>query len=429
MISRITQLAMVSDTEFQVSRSATSMGFHSPIRRGTFYLPPEVSSRSLSAALPCAGWRDAPYPQHHRGLLGAFVDFWAAVYHETPIIAPLLKKLVGFLGVGVKAYFMFFRLVLFATAISPVVAKAGLWWWNSETISRGVKYGKNPRNFLDIYHVTNNERVIEPEDQIRYPVVVYVTGGAWIIGYKAWAVSLGEYLGNHGVMMVALDYRNFPQGTLKDMVEDVNTGLDWVWNNIENFGGDKTRIFIVGQSAGAQILATILLQKASSNSSSLENSMPLSAWKKFIGTSGPYDIVSLAPLVHKRGLYLSMLKAIMDNDLFAASPTRVLSSLKPEAVSRFPPILLFHGTNDATVPHSMSVEFFDALKRTGIKNIQLELWPGISHSEPLVEGPAGGNNFFGSRLVCEALGENGTLISEPLMHDFMIRFAKFIMPF
>ena len=414
-----------ADTEFQVPRSVTSMGFNRP----KFNLSPHVSSRSLSA-VPCAGWQDAPYPHHHNGLTGAFLDFWLAVYHETPIIAPLLKKLVIYLGIGVKAYFMFFRLLLFAAAIAPVVAQAGVWWWNSDTISRGVRYGSKPRNFLDIYHVATDgyKKAFGEDEDAKYPVVVYVTGGAWIIGYKAWAVSLGEYLSSHGVMMVALDYRNFPQGTLKDMVEDVNTALDWVWENIQHFGGDRNRILIVGQSAGAQILSTILLSKASN--AHKDFGMPLSAWKKFIGASGPYDIVSLAPIVNKRGLYLRMLKAIMDNDLFAASPTRVLSTIRPEAVSLLPPILLFHGTNDATVPYSSSVEFFDALKRAGkSENIHLELWRGVSHSEPLVEGPAAGNNFFGSRLVFEALGRPGSVNSEPLMHESMIRFAKFIMPF
>ena len=419
---------MHSEAEFKIPRSVT-MGFARPQRSESFYLPPSGTARSVSA-VPCAGWREAPFPVHREGVLGALIDFWFAVYHETPIIAPLMKKLVGFLGIGVKAYFMLFRLVLFAAAISPVVAKAGVWWWNSESISRGVKYGPKPRNFLDIYHVVSETRYQSDDENVKYPVIVYVTGGAWIIGYKAWAVSLGEYLSNHGVMMVALDYRNFPQGTLKDMLEDVNTALDWVWNNIENFGGDRSRLHIVGQSAGAQILSTILLKKASSCSKEDETSMPLSAWKKFIGVSGPYDIVSLAPLVNKRGLYLNMLKSIMDNDLFGASPTRVLSTLKPEVVSLLPQILLFHGTCDDTVPASSTVDFHDALKRAGkTQNLVIELWPGVSHSEPLVEGPAGGNNFFGSRLVFEALGVAGSLYSEKLMPASMIRFAKFIMPF
>ena len=43
------------------------------------------------------------------------------------------------------------------------------------------------------------------------PVVVFVTGGAWTIGYKAWGALLARRLSQRGLLVFCLDYRNFPQ--------------------------------------------------------------------------------------------------------------------------------------------------------------------------------------------------------------------------
>jgi prenylcysteine alpha-carboxyl methylesterase len=411
-----------------ISRSKTSLGFHRPRRSKSFVLPPE-NARSASAEI-CSGWRDAPYPRIHRGFWGDWWDFIVAIYNEIPILAPLASRLVRLLGLGFTAYCMLFRLVLFAMALSPALTRAGVWWWKSRSISRGIRYGPFARNFLDVYHAVGDGDATprDMDEETRHPVVFYVTGGAWIIGYKAWAASLGEYLSKHGVIVVAVDYRNFPQGTLRDMIEDVSTAIDWTWSNIERFGGDRERITMVGQSAGAHILSNILLKRPGMP----QGTTPISAWKKFIGVSGPYDIVSLAPRFNRRGLYKSMLNTIMDNDLFGCSPNRVVGSLKPDVVLAMPPILLLHGTRDTTVPFSSSVDFSNSLRAAGFENVELELWPGVSHSEPIVEGPAGGHNFFGSRVLLSVHDDRVEFSpsqSEPLMNNRMISFAKFVMPF
>ncbi len=37
------------------------------------------------------------------------------------------------------------------------------------------------------------------------------TGGAWTIGYKAWGAILARRLSERGMLVVCLDYRNYPQ--------------------------------------------------------------------------------------------------------------------------------------------------------------------------------------------------------------------------
>jgi prenylcysteine alpha-carboxyl methylesterase len=75
------------------------------------------------------------------------------------------------------------------------------------------------------------------------PVVVFLSGGAWIIGYKAWGALMGRVLSSYGILVVTPDYRNFPQGLLPDMIQDANVALEWVFDNIHLFGGG-TRIIM-----------------------------------------------------------------------------------------------------------------------------------------------------------------------------------------
>jgi prenylcysteine alpha-carboxyl methylesterase len=260
-----------------VQRSNTTVGFEYR-RTPSFYLHDNLI-RSFSSDF-VSGASGVPATPS-----GAFVELLRTLFHEIPVIAPLAGRLIKLLGLGVRAYVMLWRLILFAIALSPAISKAGLWWWRSRSISRSVRYGEKPRNFLDIYHPIE-EGAITPLG--GRPVVVYVTGGAWIIGYKAWAAPLGEYLSRHGIIMIAVDYRNFPQGTFGDMVEDTGCAINWVIKNVSQFGGDPDNIILVGQSAGAQITASLLV------SGKLDTKV-----KKFVGVSGPYDMVTLAPNFHK----------------------------------------------------------------------------------------------------------------------------------
>ena len=101
----------------------------------------------------------------------------------------------------------------------------------SPWILRNVIYGKGirNRNLLDVYlperfynphsenSHQNHERHIQNEKLA--PVVIFVSGGAWIIGYKLWSALTARGLSKKGILTVVPDYRNFPQGDIVDMVQ------------------------------------------------------------------------------------------------------------------------------------------------------------------------------------------------------------------
>ncbi|XP_026739432.1 juvenile hormone esterase-like [Trichoplusia ni] len=95
----------------------------------------------------------------------------------------------------------------------------------------------------------------------RLPVLVWIYGGAFRIGYSGRFLYGPSYLVKQDIILVTLNYRVGPYGFMCLDVPEVpgNQGLKdqqlafkWVKNNIEAFGGNPDQITIFGESAGAK---------------------------------------------------------------------------------------------------------------------------------------------------------------------------------
>ena len=64
-----------------------------------------------------------------------------------------------------------------------------------------------------------------------------------------------------------------PQGNLEDMLEDCNTGVSWVTRHIGSRGGDPNQVYIVGQSAGGQLGALVLIAQVRAARRAVRNSL------------------------------------------------------------------------------------------------------------------------------------------------------------
>ena len=73
---------------------------------------------------------------------------------------------------------------MFAGFLMPGFSQMIAFYYFSPRVIRSVPYGTNPRNVLDIYLPRSRWRKKGP-----CPVVIYVTGGAWIIGYKGMLIA------------------------------------------------------------------------------------------------------------------------------------------------------------------------------------------------------------------------------------------------
>lgn len=109
--------------------------------------------------------------------------------------------------------------------------------------------GVNPNLLsLDIYRA---------KDRSGLPVMIYVHGGAWSMGDKVAVGVKDRFFVQMGFVFVSINYRLSPEVQFPTHAEDVASAIAWVKNNIAQYGGDPARIFLMGHSAGAQLVALV----------------------------------------------------------------------------------------------------------------------------------------------------------------------------
>ena len=117
-----------------------------------------------------------------------------------------------------------------------------------------VRYGDHPRHRLDIYSP-------QPDDTLR-PVVVFLHGGGFVRGDKSERSQVGHFFARHGFVTVLANYRLAPECRWPAGAEDVAAVLAWVQQHIAEYGANPSRIFLIGESAGAaHAAAATLVQK------------------------------------------------------------------------------------------------------------------------------------------------------------------------
>ncbi len=116
-----------------------------------------------------------------------------------------------------------------------------------------VSYGKDPKQSLNVYR-SDAEVKSQP-----LSVLIWVHGGGWRNGDKdnRAGINLCQTWAKAGFVVVGLDYRLTPAVIHPAHVEDVAAGIAWVHNNIAEHGGDPKRVFLLGHSAGAHLVALV----------------------------------------------------------------------------------------------------------------------------------------------------------------------------
>lgn len=211
------------------------------------------------------------------------------------------------------------------------------------------------------------------------PVVIFVHGGGWVSGSKSnvqQAPQFLEFFEQHDLVLVSVGTRlvfdaRSPTATFREQATDIAAAVKWVHDNIERHHGNPNRLFLLGYSAGAHLVA-------------------------LVGTDASY--------LQARGLDLNVLRGVAALDVSAydipraiveapsqgvpvspAALTRVFSADRQaqEAASpvyhvadgrQYPPFLVIYGgifdTNpegvyEHTLTKVQSEAFAEALRKTG----------------------------------------------------------------
>ncbi|CAL0299116.1 unnamed protein product [Lupinus luteus] len=352
---------------------------------------------------------------------------------ETYLITGLTFTLLQYLGIGYRWITRFLALACYAMLLMPGFLQVAFYYFFSSKVKRSVVYGDQPRNRLDLYLPTDTHKPM--------PVMIFVTGGAWIIGYKAWGSLLGLQLAERDIIVACIDYRNFPQGTISDMVHDASQGISFIINNIANYGGDPNRIYLMGQSAGAHISSCALLDQAIRESGKGDTvSWSISQIKAYFGLSGGYNLLDLVDHFNNRGLHRSIFLSIMEGEhsLKKFSPEiRIQDPSIKDSIPLLPPIILFHGTDDYSIPPVASERFASALKKAGAR-AELILCDGKTHTDLFVQDPlrGGKDDLFDYAVAYihssdkDALAKDATAPPRRrLVPEILLKLARKISPF
>jgi acetyl esterase/lipase len=111
-----------------------------------------------------------------------------------------------------------------------------------------IAYGDHARHRLDICRTAGDNR----------PVVLFIPGGGFTGGDKAFYAHIPYFFAREGFVGVGANYRLAPEFMWPCGARDVAAAIDWIARNIAGYGGDPTRIFVVAQSAGAVHAASAL---------------------------------------------------------------------------------------------------------------------------------------------------------------------------
>ena len=137
-----------------------------------------------------------------------------------------------------------------------------------------ISYGNHEDEVMDIFPAGINS-----------PIFVFIHGGYWKALSQKDSASMALGLVARGITLVTLNYSLAPFVSLDLIVAQCRRALAWVYNNSNQFGGDNSRIFLGGSSAGGHLTGMLLAGGWQSRFD-----LPLNIVKGAIALSGLYDL-------------------------------------------------------------------------------------------------------------------------------------------
>jgi acetyl esterase/lipase len=115
----------------------------------------------------------------------------------------------------------------------------------------------DPKQSLDLY---------QPLETTNAPVLVFIHGGGWNEGDKNLETDgrqlyedIGRAFSAQNILTAVINYRLLPKVSWRDQLKDVAAAVTWVRDHASEYGGDSSKLFVSGHSAGAQLAARVAL--------------------------------------------------------------------------------------------------------------------------------------------------------------------------
>ncbi|MEP7382641.1 MAG: alpha/beta hydrolase [Gemmatimonadota bacterium] len=239
-------------------------------------------------------------------------------------------------------------------------------------ITRGIEVARHD-------DVTLTMDVYQPREPGAHPVLVQVYGGAWQRGEPGDFSEFATYIAAQGYVVFAVDYRHAPRFTFPTQLDDLREALRLIRDRATEWGGDVTRLALMGRSAGAHL--AMLAAYA-------PDAPPI---RGVIDYYGPVDLIE----GYRRPPVPDPLRVREIEEAFLggppdAMPARYLAASPISLVTRqLPPTLLVYGGRDHIVEARFGSMLADSLRREGGTVVHVEI-PWAEHAfDTVPNGPSG----------------------------------------
>jgi arylformamidase len=212
-----------------------------------------------------------------------------------------------------------------------------------------VPYGSSPRQVLDIF----------PAQRSGAAVLVYIHGGYWRGGGKDHNSHFAEVFVRRGVTVVLVEYDLCPSVTVAEIVRQARSAIAWIYRHIADYGGDPSKLYICGLSAGGHLVAMALAHDWE------KEGLPRHLIKGATAISGVYDLDAVLHIDVNEEIRLTA-ESARQNSPFLHSPL-------PHT-----PLIVAVGGAEPGGWKQMSEDFFRFCKERGVECEYLEV-PGAHH--------------------------------------------------
>ncbi|THD61238.1 alpha/beta hydrolase [Phenylobacterium sp.] len=218
----------------------------------------------------------------------------------------------------------------------------------------GVAYGPEAYQKLDVYAPRRTK------GQAAAPVAVFFYGGSWDTGRRQDYNWVGQALAARGFVTLVPDYGLYPAVRYPGFLQNGAKAVRWAVDHAAEYGGDPSRIVLIGHSAGAYNAAMIALDTRYLAEAGVD---PMRV-KALAGLSGPYDFLPLTDPIAIRTFGEA-------KDLAATQPISFVTAASP-------PAFLATGDKDTMVFPRNTVKLAKALRAKGV-TVEEEHYPQIDH--------------------------------------------------
>lgn len=203
---------------------------------------------------------------------------------------------------------------------------------------------------MDIYYPKKAEG--------KLPVIINIHGGGLLLGSKEVNRLFCGTLSEMGFLVFCPEYPLVPKKQIYEIFADVNTAINKIASLLEQYSGDREKVYLVGDSAGAYLITYLTAMQKSSALAEAAGVTPYTLPVKALG------FISGMFYTRKRdevGMFLTSWIYGKNWRKHAFRP--YMNPEHEEIVKNLPPCFLV--TSGGDTMKSYTLEFYEALQKAG----------------------------------------------------------------